>query len=431
MVIIMKKINVIGAGLAGVEAVHYLISKGYEVHLYEKRPYSNTPAHHSEYFGELVCSNSLKSNKLDNACGLLKEEMRHMNSITMKYAELTKVPSGNALSVDRELFAKQITEGIKSSPLVKIHYEDVKTIDENEITIIATGPLSSDEFVENLKKYVGDETLNFFDACSPIVEKDSIDFTKAYYKSRYDQGDDSYINCAMDKEEYARFYNELINAKTAPVHDIDTKYFEGCMPVEAIAKRGEKTLRYGPLKPMGLGRTPEDRPFAVIQLRQDNVSGSLYNIVGFQTNLTYAEQKRVFGLIPGLENAKYVRYGLMHRNTYVCAPKCLNKDLSIKGHENLFIAGQLSGVEGYVESAATGIVAAINALRKAENKKTINVPIDTILGALINYITVCSPKNFSPMNANFGIMYNAERDRELLAQKSLNSIDIWWKEIHE
>ncbi|MGM9857633.1 MAG: methylenetetrahydrofolate--tRNA-(uracil(54)-C(5))-methyltransferase (FADH(2)-oxidizing) TrmFO [Bacilli bacterium] len=426
----MEKIKVIGAGLAGVEAVYFLINKGYQVDLYEKRPLKNTPAHHSEYFAELVCSNSLKSNRLDNACGLLKEEMRHMNSLTMKVANETQVPSGNALSVDRDLFASKITEIIKSSPLVKIHYEEVETIDTDEYTIIATGPLSSDTFIANLKKYVGDETLNFFDACSPIVEKDSIDFSKAYYKSRYDQGDDSYINCAMNKEEYLRFYNELINAKTAPLHEMDTKYFEGCMPVEAIAKRGEKTLRYGPLKPMGLGKTSEDKPFAVVQLRQDNVQASLYNIVGFQTNLTYSEQKRVFGLIPGLENASYVRYGLMHRNTYVCAPKVLNKDLSIKGYDKLFIAGQLSGVEGYVESAATGILAAINVVRRIEKKEPVYAPIETILGALVNYITFCSPKNFSPMNANFGIMGTSVKDKEEIAKKSLKAVDEWWQKIN-
>ena len=426
----MEKINVIGAGLAGVEAVYYLINKGYTVDLYEKRPLKNTPAHHSEYFAELVCSNSLKSNRLDNACGLLKEEMRHMNSLTMKVANETKVPSGNALSVDRDLFASKITDIIKSSPLVNVHYEEVEVINPNEYTIIATGPLSSDSFIADLKKYVGEETLNFFDACSPIVEKDSIDFSKAYYKSRYEQGDDSYINCAMNKEEYLRFYNELVNAKTAPVHEMDTKYFEGCMPVEAIARRGEKTLRYGPLKPMGLGKTIDDKPFAVVQLRQDNVQASLYNIVGFQTNLTYSEQKRVFGLIPGLENASYVRYGLMHRNTYVCAPRVLNKDLSIRGYEKLFIAGQLSGVEGYVESAATGILAAINVVRRIENKEPAYAPLETILGSLVNYITFCSPKNFSPMNANFGIMGSVVKDKEEIAKKSLEVIDEWWQMIN-
>lgn len=427
----MKKINVIGAGLAGVEATNYLINQGLHVDLYEQRPVKNTPAHHTDMFGELVCSNSLKSNKLDNACGLLKEEMRNMNSLTMKTANETSVPSGNALSVDRDLFAKYITDNIKNNPNVTIHYEEVCHIDPSEITIIATGPLTSDNLITELKQYIGDDTLSFFDACSPIVEKDSIDFNKAYFKSRYEQGDDSYINCAMNKEEYELFYNELINAQTALVHEMDTKYFESCMPVEAIARRGEKTLRYGPLKPMGLRRTPEDRPYAVVQLRQDNVSGSLYNIVGFQTNLTYSEQKRVFGLIPGLENARYVRYGLMHRNTYVCAPKCLNKSLAIKNYPNLFIAGQLSGVEGYVESACTGIIAAVNAARIAKGLECVEPPMDTMIGSLLNYITLCSPKSFSPMNANFGIMYQPLKDKEEQAQKSLQSIREWWKGIHE
>ncbi len=426
----MKNIIVIGAGLAGVEATNYLLNHGYHVDLYEQRPIKTTGAHHTDKFGELVCSNSLKSNKLDNACGLLKEEMRHMDSLTMKVAAKTSVPAGNALSVDRDLFADEITSFIKNNPNVTIHNEEITKIDDSKVTIVATGPLSSEDLIIDLKRLIGDDTLSFFDACSPIVLKDSIDFNKAYFKSRYEQGDDSYINCAMNKEEYEKFYNELVNAETALLHDMDTKYFESCMPVEAIAKRGEKTLRYGPLKPMGLGRTKDDRPYAVVQLRQDNVSGSLYNIVGFQTNLTYPEQKRVFGLIPGLENAKYVRYGLMHRNTYVCAPKCLNKNLSIKGHENVFIAGQLSGVEGYVESSCTGIIAAINAARKLENLELVEPPLDTMIGSLLNYITLCNPKNFSPMNANFGIMYQPLKDKEEQATKSINSIDNWWSTIH-
>ncbi|MCF0116945.1 MAG: methylenetetrahydrofolate--tRNA-(uracil(54)-C(5))-methyltransferase (FADH(2)-oxidizing) TrmFO, partial [Bacilli bacterium] len=286
--------------------------------------------------------------------------------------------------------------------------------------------------LNELTSITGEKTFSFFDASAPIVEKDSIDFNKAYYKSRYEQGDDSYINCAMNKEEYERFYNELITAELANIHDFDTIYFEGCMPVEAIAKRGEKTLRYGPLKPMGLGKTKDDRPYAVVQLRQDDVSASLYNIVGFQTNLTYSEQKRVFGLIPGLENARFVRYGLMHRNTFICAPLCLNKNLSLKNNENVFIAGQLSGVEGYVESAATGLLAAIYAEKKANGieKETELIPVDTMLGCLINYITMCSPKNFSPMNSNFGIMYNVSKDKEEVAHKAIESLDRWWKKIN-
>ena len=427
----MKEINVIGAGLAGVEAANYLANRGFKVNLYEQRPVKNTLAHHTDLFGELVCSNSLKSNKIDNACGLLKEEMRHMGSLTMESASINSVPSGNALSVDRTLFAQYITNKIKSNQNINVIYGEVTKIPTG-ITIVATGPLTSEGLLNELTSITGEKTFSFFDASAPIVEKDSIDFNKAYYKSRYEQGDDSYINCAMNKEEYERFYNELITAELANIHDFDTIYFEGCMPVEAIAKRGEKTLRYGPLKPMGLGKTKDDRPYAVVQLRQDDVSASLYNIVGFQTNLTYSEQKRVFGLIPGLENARFVRYGLMHRNTFICAPLCLNKNLSLKNNENVFIAGQLSGVEGYVESAATGLLAAIYAEKKANGieKETELIPVDTMLGCLINYITMCSPKNFSPMNSNFGIMYNVSKDKEEVAHKAIESLDRWWKKIN-
>ncbi|MCH5171232.1 MAG: methylenetetrahydrofolate--tRNA-(uracil(54)-C(5))-methyltransferase (FADH(2)-oxidizing) TrmFO [Erysipelotrichales bacterium] len=418
-----KKVIVVGAGLAGVEATYYLINHGIEVELYEQRPIKNTGAHHTSYFAELVCSNSLKSNNLDNACGLLKEEMRHMGSITMEVAYETQVPAGNALSVDRDLFAKRITDKLLESPLVHFHNEEFSSIEEDAYIIVATGPLSSQNIIDKLQQMTNDQMFSFFDACAPIIEKDSIDFNKAYFKSRYEQGDNSYINCAMNEEEYKIFYNELINAELAKLHDFDKKYFEGCMPIEAMAKRGEKTLRYGPLKPMGLRRTPEDRPFAVVQLRQDNVVGSLYNMVGFQTNLTYAEQKRVFSLIPGLENAKFVRYGLMHRNTYICAPKHLNKDLSLKKFNNIFIAGQLSGVEGYVESAATGIIAGINVLRRINELEETLPPINTMIGALLNYLSVCSPSNFAPMNANYGILKREEKLE--LSYEALESLDKW------
>lgn len=426
-----KNINVVGAGLAGVEATHYLVSRGFIVHLYEKRPKEMTPAHHTGYFAELVCSNSLKSSSLDNACGLLKAEMREMDSITMRIAGETSVPSGQALSVDRDLFAQRITEEIKHNPKVILHEEDVEKIPEG-ITIIATGPLTSEKLVREITAIAGENTMGFFDASSPIIEKESIDFSKAYFKSRYEQGDSSYINCAMDQAEYDRFYKELITAQTAEIHSFDAEYFEGCMPVEVMAKRGEATLRYGPLKPIGLKRTLEDHPYAVVQLRQDNVAGSLYNIVGFQTNLTYAEQRRVFGLIPGLENASFVRYGLMHRNTYVKAPKVLEPTLQMKKNSNVLIAGQLSGVEGYVESAATGILAGINAARLYDKKEPVTVPLNSILGALTNYITRCVPENFAPMNANFGILYGAtKRNREKTAEDSLAAIKKWWVKIHE
>lgn len=428
----MKKVIVVGAGLAGAEATYFLINKGIKVDLYEQRPINNTGAHHSANFAELVCSNSLKSNNLDNACGLLKSEMRLMNSLIMKIAEETRVPAGNALAVDRDLFASKITEIIKNHPLVDFHNEEYVDFDSNALIIVATGPLSSEKIIRKLGIITGEKMFSFFDACAPIVEKSSIDFTKAYYKSRYEQGDNSYINCAMNKEEYEKFYNALINAELAELHNFDKKYFEGCMPIEAMAKRGEKTLRYGPLKPMGLRRTPEDRPYAVVQLRQDNVVGSLYNIVGFQTNLTYSEQKRVFSLIPGLENAKYVRYGLMHRNTYICAPKHLNRDLSLKNAPSIFIAGQLSGVEGYVESACSGIIAALSVYKRLKGKEFIAPPINTMIGALLNYLAICSPNDFSPMNANYGIV---PRDTKLekieVSNIALASLKDWWSHNYE
>ena len=425
----MQKVIVVGAGLAGVEATYFLINKGIKVDLYEQRPIKSTGAHHSGDFGELVCSNSLKSNNLDNACGLLKEEMRLMNSLTMKAANETRVPAGNALSVDRDLFAKYITNVIKNHPLVTFHNEEYSdfSLNNDDLIIVATGPLSSHNIIENLEKITGEKMFSFFDACAPIVEKNSIDFNKAYFKSRYEQGDNSYINCAMNKEEYEKFYNELINAELADTHDFDKNYFEGCMPIEVMARRGEKTLRYGPLKPMGLRRTPEDRPYAVVQLRQDNVIGSLYNIVGFQTNLTYSEQKKVFSLIPGLENAKYVRYGLMHRNTYICAPKHLNKDLSLKNANNIFIAGQLSGVEGYVESACSGIIAALSVYKRLKNEEFVIPPINTMIGALLNYLSICSPVNFSPMNANYGIIVRDPKLEKIEVSKiALATLKEWW-----
>lgn len=428
----MKKVIVVGAGLAGVEATYFLINKGVKVDLYEQRPIKNTGAHHSANFAELVCSNSLKSNNLDNACGLLKSEMRLMNSLTMQIADETRVPAGNALAVDRDLFASKITEIIKNHPLVNFHNEEYVDFDSDALIIVATGPLSSENIIQKLETITGEKMFSFFDACAPIVEKSSIDFTKAYYKSRYEQGDNSYINCAMNKEEYEKFYDALINAELAELHDFDKKYFEGCMPIEAMARRGEKTLRYGPLKPMGLRRTPEDRPYAVVQLRQDNVIGSLYNIVGFQTNLTYSEQKRVFSLIPGLENAKYVRYGLMHRNTYICAPKHLNKDLSLKNAPSIFIAGQLSGVEGYVESACSGIIAALSVYKRLKEEEFIAPPINTMIGALLNYLVICSPSDFSPMNANYGIV---PRDTKLekieVSNIALASLKDWWSHNYE
>ena len=420
------KINIIGAGLAGCEAAHFLANKGFEVNLFEMRPIKNTGAHHTEKFAELVCSNSLKSKNLDNACGLLKEEIKEMGSILMESALLNSVPGGNALTVDRDNFASYIDKKIRENPNIHIFNEEVTELKEG-INVVCSGPLTSESLVNELSKHTNKNFLHFFDASAPIILSDSINMDIAYKKARYDQGDDSYINCPMNKEQYHNFLSELLGAKKALVHDFDTNYFEGCMPVEVIASRGLDTLRFGPLKPKGL-RNPHDEdrtPYAVVQLRQDNVFATLYNIVGFQTNLTYSEQKRVFSLIPGLENAEFIRYGLMHRNTYVNAPELLNIDLSLKTNENIYIGGQLSGVEGYVESAATGLYIAYSIYAKLTGIE-FNFPKNTMLYSLLHYIINANPKDFAPMNANFGIMYGVTKNNRIqVAEKSLESIKIF------
>ena len=418
-------INVIGGGLAGSEASLYLARKGYKVRLYEQKPIQRSPAHHSDNLGELVCSNSLKNKNLDNACGLLKEEMKYFSSIMMEASFHSEVPAGNALSVDRDLFSSYITNTVKENPNIEIIPEVVTTFKEG-INIIATGPLTDEALSKEIATMLGEEHFYFFDAAAPIIEASSIDMNIAYKKSRYDQGDDSYINCPFTKEEYELFYNELVKAERATLHDFD-KVFEGCMPVEVLASRGINTLRYGPLKPRGLEYNG-NKPYAVLQLRQDNASASLYNMVGFQTNLTYGEQKRVFSLIPGLENAKFVRFGLMHRNSFICAPKFLNPDFSIKGHENIYIVGQLSGVEGYVESAASGLLCAVYLDRKLKGKEFSKIPDTTMMGSLVNYITHASSKNFAPMNANFGIMLNITKDKMEVASRSISSLKEWISE---
>ncbi len=418
-------INVIGGGLAGSEAALYLARKGYKVRLYEQKPIQRSPAHHSDNLGELVCSNSLKNKNLDNACGLLKEEMKYFSSIMMEASSHSEVPAGNALSVDRDLFSSYITNAVKDNSNIEIISEVVTTFKEG-INIIATGPLTEETLSKEIASMLGEEHFYFFDAAAPIIEASSIDMNIAYKKSRYDQGDDSYINCPFTKEEYELFYNELVKAERATLHDFD-KVFEGCMPVEVLASRGINTLRYGPLKPRGLEYNG-NKPYAVLQLRQDNASASLYNMVGFQTNLTYGEQKRVFSLIPGLKNAKFVRYGLMHRNSFICAPKFLNSDFSIKGHENIYIVGQLSGVEGYVESAASGLLCAVYLDRKLKGKEFSKIPDTTMMGSLVNYITHASSKNFAPMNANFGIMLNITKDKMEVASRSIASLKEWISE---
>ncbi len=400
-------IKVIGAGLAGCEAALQIANSGIQVQLYEMKPIKKSPAHKSENFAELVCSNSLKAAKIDSAAGLLKEEMRLHSSVCLQSASRCAVAAGGALAVDRDIFSSYITEVIKNHPLIKLKHEVVEKIDDDCITVIATGPLTDGSLVEEIKKTSGEECLSFYDAAAPIVTKESIDFNKAFFASRYQKGTDDYINCPFNKEEYELFHKELVSAQSAIVHEFDKpiNVYEGCMPIEILAKRGSDSIRFGPLKPVGLiDPNTGKRPWAVVQLRSENATGSMFNIVGFQTNLKFGEQKRVFSLIPGLENAEFVRFGVMHRNTFIDSPKVLNIDLSLKANNCVFIAGQLSGVEGYMESAASGIVAGINAVRRFKGEEAYILPEFTMIGALLNYITDSSVNNFQPMGANFGVL---------------------------
>ena len=401
-----KKVIVIGAGLAGSEAAWQLAKRGVNVDLYEMRPKKMTPAHKTQNFAELVCSNSLRANNITNAVGLLKEEMRRLDSLIIKCADATQVPAGGALAVDRDKFSEMITETIKNHPNINVIEEEITHIPKGDIpVVVATGPLTSDALSQDIRTYTKQEGLYFYDAAAPIIEKDSIDMNKVYLKSRYDKGEAAYLNCPMTKDEFFNFYNSLITAEAAPLKEFEKEiYFEGCMPFEEMAKRGEKTLLFGPMKPVGLEDPKTDkRPYAVVQLRQDNSEGTLYNIVGFQTHLKWGEQKRIINLIPGLENANIVRYGVMHRNTYLNSPQLLEKTYKLKEEKNIYFAGQMTGVEGYVESAASGIVAALNALYNKENKQII-FPTETMIGAMANYIVDNTSKNFQPMNANFGII---------------------------
>lgn len=430
----MKQIIVIGAGLAGCEAAFTIANKGIKVKLYEMKPDKKTPAHKNDNFAELVCSNSLKANRFDSAAGLLKEEMRRLGSICLEAADCCSVAAGGALAVDRELFAEYITEKIKNHPNITVINEVVNEIPTESITVIATGPLTDGILAQNISKLCDGGNLSFYDAAAPIVTKESLDFTKVFYGARYGKGGDDYINCPMNKEEYTVFYNELINAESAPIHEFDKKpnVYEGCMPIEILAKRGEDSIRFGPLKPVGLRDPRTDRrPWAVVQLRAENREGTLYNLVGFQTNLKFSEQKRVFSLIPGLENAEFMRFGVMHRNTFINSPKILNKDLSLKENGNVFFAGQLSGVEGYMESAASGIIAGLNAVARVNESLPVILPNFTMIGALLGYITDESVVNFQPMGANFGIIPELTphiRDkRERYMALSLRSLS-WFEE---
>ena len=423
----MKQVTIIGAGLAGCEAAWHCAKRGIKVHLIEMRPKKYPPAFHTDLFGELVCSNSLRSNSLNNAVGILKEELRIMDSLILKAADLNVVPAGSALAVDRMGFSKMITDTIKNHPNIEIEYKEVKEIPEGPC-IIATGPLTSDDFAKNIVSFLEQETFHFYDAAAPIIEKDSIDFSRAYYKSRYDKGEASYINCPMSKEEFEAFYQELIHAQCAIMHEgvEDINVFEGCMPIEEMAKRGPKTMLFGPLKPVGL-ELEGQHPYAVVQLRQDNVAASLYNIVGFQTHLTWPEQKRVFSMIPGLENCKIVRYGVMHRNSYISSPVVLKETYQSRKREDLFFAGQLTGVEGYVESCASGLIAGINMALYLQGKEPVCFGNTCVMGSQAYYITHCDPKHFQPMNANFGIMHLKEKckkkeRKEKMAVQALNRI---------
>lgn len=422
-----KKVIVVGAGLAGSEATYFLAKHGCEVTLYEMRPSDKAPAHHTGKFSELVCSNSLKSLAIDNAAGLLKEEMKVLDSLIMESALLAKVPAGQALAVDREKFADYIDDKIRSLPNVKIIHDEFIDIPKDVPVIIATGPLTSPSLSQKIQELLGSDYLYFYDAAAPLVLKESIDFTKCYYKSRYDKGDGKdYINCPFTKEEFHRFYQELLKAKRVELKTFEKEiHFEACMPIESIAQRGEKTLTFGPMKPKGLEREDGSRPYAVVQLRQDDALSNIYNIVGFQTNLTFPEQKRVFSMIPGLENATFIRYGVMHRNTFINSPAQLDATLQLRCQRNIFFAGQIVGVEGYIESACSGIIAAINVLRYIEGKDLVVPPKETVIGALLNYISSSGAKTFQPMNANYGVLASPIKDKFEIAKVSLEELTKW------
>lgn len=401
----MKKINVIGAGLAGSEAAWQAAEAGVAVNLYEMRPKKTTEAHHTNNFAELVCTNSLRGNNLTNAVGVLKEEMRRLNSVIISSADQTAVPAGGALAVDRDDFSELVTKRVKEHPLVTVIEEEITEIPEG-ITVIATGPLTSEPLSKAIQAFNGSEGFYFYDAAAPIIDKSTIDMDKVYLKSRYDKGEAAYLNCPMNEEEFYAFREALVNAEVAPLKEFEKeKFFEGCMPIEVMASRGPKTMLFGPMKPVGL-EDPKTgkRPYAVIQLRQDNAAASLYNIVGFQTHLKWGEQKRVFRMIPGLEQAEFVRYGVMHRNSFMNSPELLQQTYQSRKRDDLFFAGQMTGVEGYVESAASGLVAGINAAKLAKGEEPIIFPQETTIGSMAYYITHAEGKHFQPMNTNFGLL---------------------------
>lgn len=427
-----QKVTVIGAGLAGSEAAWQIASQGVPVTLYEMRPVKQTPAHHTNKFAELVCSNSLRANGLANAVGVLKEEMRRLDSIILSSADQHAVPAGGALAVDREGFSGEVTRRLHKHPLVEIRNEEVSEIPQDGITVIATGPLTAPDLSKQIQDLLGEEYFYFYDAAAPIIEKDSIDMSKVYLASRYDKGEAAYLNCPMTEEEFDAFYEALISAEKAELKEFEKEiYFEGCMPIEVMMSRGKQTALFGPMKPVGLVNPHTGKlPYAVIQLRQDNAAGTLYNMVGFQTHLKWGEQKRVFSMIPGLENAEFVRFGVMHRNTFINSPKLLKPTYQTINRETLFFAGQMTGVEGYVESAASGLIAGLNAARLAKGLEPLVLPEQTALGSMAHYITTADFKHFQPMNANFGLfpplenrIRNKKEKNEAIANRALERIE--------
>ncbi|MDD9270275.1 FADH(2)-oxidizing methylenetetrahydrofolate--tRNA-(uracil(54)-C(5))-methyltransferase TrmFO [Paenibacillus sp. GCM10023248] len=433
------RVTVIGAGLAGSEAAWQIARQGVPVTLYEMRNVRKTPAHITDQFAELVCSNSLRANGLTNAVGVLKEEMRRMDSLILSCADRHAVPAGGALAVDRDGFSQAVTQTLRNHPLIDVVNEEAQVLPEG-ITVVASGPLTSPDLSAQLKELFGEEYLYFYDAAAPIVEKDSIDMNKVYLASRYDKGEAAYLNCPMTEEEFNVFYEALITAEVAELKEFEKEiYFEGCMPLEVMAKRGKQTVLFGPMKPVGLVNPHTGKlPHAVVQLRQDNAAGTLYNLVGFQTHLKWGEQKRVLSLIPGLEQAEFVRYGVMHRNTFINSPKLLEPTYQYKRRENLFFAGQMTGVEGYVESAASGLIAGLNAGRLAKGQSCVVLPEETTLGSMAHYITTADFKHFQPMNANFGLLpqlperiRNKKEKYEKLANRALESIQNFSKVIAE
>ena len=426
------KVTVIGAGLAGSEAAWQIAAQGVPVTLYEMRPVRSTPAHHTDKFAELVCSNSLRANALTNAVGVLKEEMRRLGSLILRAADANAVPAGGALAVDRDGFSAAVTDAIRGHPLIEVRNEEVTDIPQEGIVVVATGPLTSPALSDRIRELTGEEFFYFYDAAAPIVERDSIDMEKVYVASRYGKGEAAYLNCPMTEDEFNAFYEALVTAETAELKSFEKEiYFEGCMPIEVMAARGRQTLLFGPMKPVGL---PDPRtgklPYAVVQLRQDNAAGTLYNLVGFQTHLKWGEQKRVFRMIPGLENAEFVRYGVMHRNTFINSPKLLKPTYQFRHRDTLLFAGQMTGVEGYVESAASGLIAGINAGRLARGLDPVVPPPETAHGSMARYITTADFRNFQPMNANFGLFPPLEErirgkkeKNEALARRALEAIE--------